>query len=68
MMVILSFMIIGFGLSLLIHLYGYVMGLLLGAGFLPKHMDSDVTGVCDKILKAVGVVVSIAVIAVAIAV
>lgn len=66
MMVILTFMILGFGLSFLIHLYGYLLGLLLGAGFLPKHMDTDVTGVCDKILKGAGIVVSIAILTVAI--
>ena len=66
MMIILTFMILGFGLSFLIHLYGYLLGLLLGAGFLPNHVDSDVTGVYDKILKGAGIVSSIAIITVAI--
>ena len=65
MMVILSIMVIGFGPALLIHLYGYVIGILLGVAFLPKHMNTDLSSTCDKIMKAVAIGVCLIIIIVA---
>lgn len=66
MMIFLSLMVIGLGPALLIHLYGYLLGILLGVAFLPKHMETDLSPLCDKIMKAVAIGVCIAIIAVAI--
>lgn len=37
MLIFLSVMVIGFGKSVLIHLFGYLFGMLLSVGFYPKH-------------------------------
>lgn len=42
MMVILVVIVIGFGQSLLIHLFGFLFGMLLGTAFIPKTMESDI--------------------------
>ena len=65
MMVILSIMVIGLGPALLIHLYGYVIGILFGVAFLPKHMNTDLSSTCDKIMKAVTIGVCLIIIIVA---
>ena len=41
MLTVFSLMSIGFGESALIHLFGYVFGMLLGVGLYPKNMESD---------------------------
>lgn len=37
MVVFLTIAAIGFGSSVLIHLYGFVLGIILAAGFYPRH-------------------------------
>lgn len=37
MIVLLSIMVIGFSGSVVIHLYGYLFGMLLALAFYPKH-------------------------------
>ncbi len=37
MILILSIMVIGFSGAVVIHLYGYLFGMLLALGFYPKH-------------------------------
>lgn len=68
MLVFLSFMVIGLGASLLIHLYGYLLGMLLGAAFLPRHMETGVSPLVDKILKGASVLVCGAIVVVALVV
>ena len=67
MMIILTIVVIGFGSSLLIHLYGFLFGLLLGFGFYPRLDSSDCSGSISHILKlvsigVVGLVIALAII------
>lgn len=55
LVVLLSFMAIGFSGSVVIHLYGYLFGMIIGLGFYPKHSQSCVTPFMDKIFKALAI-------------
>ena len=66
MMIFLSLMVIGLGPSLLIHLYGYMIGMLLGTAFLPKHPEADLTPTCENIMRAIAIGVCLVIVIVAI--
>ena len=55
MMIFLSIMAIGFGQSLLIHLYGYIFGMLFAVGVYPKRLESDLNVGCQKIWKIIAI-------------
>ena len=49
--VVLTISVIGIGNSILIHLYGYVLGMLLGLGWYPKAVPFWNAQPCKNILK-----------------
>lgn len=59
MIILLVFLAIGTGRSVLIHLYGFVFGILLSLGFYPKHYESCITpqiGYGLKIVSGIAVI------------
>ena len=64
--VFLSLALFGTGQSsVLVHIYGYVMGMVLALGFYPKHPESVVTGTCQNICRIVAAVIFVVVIVLA---
>lgn len=66
MIAMLSLAIIGSGASVLVHIYGYVFGMVIGLGFYPKHQESSITPNCGYILKILAGLIILGVIALAI--
>lgn len=62
----LTFAIIGIGSSLLVHLYGYVMGIILGLGFYPKLVPYWNAKPCNNIAKVAALAICVLIIALAI--
>lgn len=62
----LTFAIIGIGSSLLVHLYGYVMGIILGLGFYPKLVPYWNAQPCNNIAKVAALAICVLIIALAI--
>ena len=66
--VFLSLALLGPGQSsVLVHLYGYVMGMILALGFYPKHPESIINGTCQTICQIVAAVIVLAVVVLALA-
>lgn len=57
MLIILSLMVIGVGQSVLIHLFGYVFGMLFGAGFYPKNIETDMKPFLQKIFMGLAIAI-----------
>lgn len=62
----LSMGIIGTGSSILIHLFGYVMGMILALGFYPKHPESVITPGCEIVFKIFAAAVVVVIVALAV--
>ena len=66
-LIFVSVMVVGIGgASFLIHLYGYVLGILAGAAFFPKHQQSDSDPRCDMVMKGVCVGIWVVIVVLAI--
>jgi membrane associated rhomboid family serine protease len=51
--------------TMLIHLFGFIFGIILAAGFYPKHQECSITPTCDKIFKIIAVIIVVTVIVLA---
>lgn len=65
MIILFVFMAIGTGSSVLVHLYGFLFGIILALGFYPKHYESCITGPIGNVLKVVAALAVIAVLVLA---